>query len=497
MSKTPYLTKSSYVRAMTCRRLLWLGWHEPRPYEDPPSGSPAAVGIEIGEKAHHLFPGGVLVSEAPWAHADAVERTAKLMQDPAVPAIFEAAYEADGVRIRADVMERLDHGRWGLREVKSASRVKAAYVDDAAIQAHVLTRLGIDLASIELVHVDTSYVHAGGEIDWHAFFARRDLTEQVRGERFEIEARIAEHLSTLGRDDEPAVPPGLHCPRDCAYWARCTAPKPDDWVFHLPRLSPAKFQALGDAGIERIRDIPETFELTEFQDRMRDVIVAGRPYVSPGLASALAELDGAAAYLDFEAMNPALPVYPGTRPYQRIAFQWSLHRRNHDGELTHADFLGDADHDPRRSFTRALIDALGHSNEPIVVYSAYERGVLNELAGLFPEYAGALEKIIGRLVDLYEIVRGHVYLEGFKGSYSIKTVGKALAPGFSYDGLVDVANGEQAAAAFQRLALGDMAADEALQLRTALLAYCRLDTLAMVEAHRGLNRLVAGETDLT
>lgn len=489
MRDAPYLTKSSYVRGVTCKRLLWLSWHQRRPYEDPVPGSPAAVGIEVGEKAHHLFPGGVLVEQEPWAHDDAVAHTAALMEDASVPAIFEAAYEHKGVRIRADVMERLDDGRWGLCEVKSATRVKANYIDDAAVQAHVLLENGVALASIELVHVDTSYVCKGGDIDWRHFFKRQDIGAQVAAELRTIKGTLSEQLTTLHQGDEPNIEPGPHCPSGCDYWEHCTARKPADWIFNLPRLSQKKFDMLTAKGVERITEIPANFDLTDHQDRMRDVVVSGKPYVSGDLARALEPLNGPVSYLDFEAMNPALPLYPGTRPYQRLVFQWSLHRDDGAGNLSHADYLADQDHDPREPFTRSLIDALESSDEPIVVYSAYERGVLLELADQFPEYASRLQRIVGRLADLYVIVRDHVYLEDFNGSLSIKYVGKALAPGFSYDGLEHVADGAQASAAYSRLARGDVATDEALELRAALLAYCRLDTLAMVEAHRGLNAL--------
>ena len=84
------------------------------------------IGQEIGTKAHLLFPGGVLITEEPWQHTEAVARTAALMDDARVPAIFEAAFEHDGTRIRVDVMERLAFGAWGLREVKSSSRLEGS-----------------------------------------------------------------------------------------------------------------------------------------------------------------------------------------------------------------------------------------------------------------------------------------------------------------------------------------------------------------------------------
>lgn len=485
--KAPYLTKSSYVRGTECDRLLWLSWHQRQPYEEPAPGSPAATGIDIGNQAHRLFPRGVLVDHQPWEHDEAVAHTQQLMSDPAVPAIFEAAYEHAGVRIRADVVERLSDGRWRLCEVKSASRVKARYVDDAAVQAFVMEQSGIKLASVELVHVNTSYVYAGDGTDWPQYFKRSDITDQVAAAKPDIEATVRQQMELLHQTQEPAIKPGPHCPAGCDYWDHCTADKPTDWVFNLPRLSQKKFDALEAANIERIANIPEDFDLTAHQDRMRDVIANGKPYISKQLAHDIAALEGPVAYLDFEAMNPAIPIYVGTRPYQRTPFQWSLHRDDGTGNLSHDDFLGDPAGDPREAFVTSLIAALANDDhEPIVVYSAYEKGVLREMSELFPDHADALERIIARLADLYVIVRNNLYLESFAGSYSIKMVGKALAPDFSYDGLEHVADGAQAAAAYQRLANAKAPDDEASELRAALLAYCRLDTLAMVKAHRGL-----------
>jgi hypothetical protein len=42
-----------------------------------------------------------------------------------------------------------------------------------------------------------------------------------------------------------------------------------------------------------------------------------------------------AFYLDFEAFLPAVPLYVGTKPYQVLPFQWSLHRVDSDGATGH------------------------------------------------------------------------------------------------------------------------------------------------------------------
>jgi hypothetical protein len=108
--------------------------------------------------AHLLFPGGVLVEEKPWEHAAAVARTAALMADRSVPAIFEAAFEYSGVRVRVDVLERLPNGYWGMREVKSSGEVKDHHYDDVAVQVHVLRN--IQAARVMMPDCDWNWLKA-------------------------------------------------------------------------------------------------------------------------------------------------------------------------------------------------------------------------------------------------------------------------------------------------------------------------------------------------
>ena len=192
---------------------------------------------------------------------------------------------------------------------------------------------------------------------------------------------------------------------------------------------------------------------------------------------------------------PPVPLYEGTRPYQTLPFQWSLHTMAADGTLTHAAFLASGTDDPRRAFAETLIAALADSGLPIVVYSAYEQTQLRELARQMPDLAHSLEAIIGRLADLLPVVRGAIYLPEFGFSYSVKAVAPALAPGFGYDDLPGIADGSAAAGAFLQLASGGLSPSAQVSVRTELLAYCERDTMAMVEVHRALIRLSGLQAD--
>jgi hypothetical protein len=121
----------------------------------------------------------------------------------------------------------------------------------------------------------------------------------------------------------PQAEPGSQCgtPYACEFWDRCTAAKPTDWTFYLPRLSQDNASKLKALDIESISLIPADFSLTPKQIIIRDAMASGHPYVGPDLAGLLRNCGPPACYLDFEAMMPPIPLYEGTRPYQTIPFQ--------------------------------------------------------------------------------------------------------------------------------------------------------------------------------
>ncbi len=484
-------TKSRYMAGRQCARRLWLETNEPENYAAPSPGSPLEIGQEIGRKARLLFPGGALVEAPPWEHAEATARTALLMEDPSVPAIFEAAITYQDLHVRLDVLERCADG-WRLVEVKSSSGVKDHHVDDAAFQAYVLAAAGVPLHAVGILHVNTSYVRGPREIDWRDFFGSVDVTDEIAGEIADMPGWLEVMHQNVREQTLPYAEPGKHCntPYACPFWDRCTEDKPSDWVFHMPRLTAPQLAALEELGVVSISGIPDTFSLTERQGIIRDATVSGQTYVAPGLARALRDFGPPACYLDFEAMMPPIPLYEGTRPYETIPFQWSLHVLADDGTLTHQAFLAEDRDDPRRAFAETLIRALSETEAPIIVYSAYERTRLRDLSAIFPDLREPLAAIITRLTDLLPIVRKAVYLPNAGFSNSIKSVGPALCPDFTYDDLEDVADGGTASAVFLQMASGTLTdRKEILRFRRALLEYCCRDTLAMVEVHRGLMRL--------
>ena len=220
------------------------------------------MGTEIGILAQRFFPGGVLVPPALRPREAAIAETARLIENLQVPAIFEGAFKHDGVVVRVDILERVPDAQgtpsaWRLIEVKSSTRVKDVHLDDLAIQRHVLTSAGMNIVGACVMHIDTSYLYNGGEIDLEALFAVEDVSTLVVARQQKVPEQLAAMKTMLLEAQPPAIEPDQRChsPYDCPFWSHCTKDKPARWIFYLPGPKRTVQQLAGE-GITIIDDIP-------------------------------------------------------------------------------------------------------------------------------------------------------------------------------------------------------------------------------------------------
>ena len=127
------------------------------------------------------------------------------------------------------------------------------------------------------------------------------------------------------------------------------------------------------------------------------------------------------------------------------------------------------------------------------VYNAsFETSRMSELATRYPHLSAALRAIIERVVDLLPIARERYYHPSQQGSWSIKRVLPAVVPELRYDALDGVQDGGGAMEAFLEAIHPDTPAERKNQIEQQLLAYCKLDTYAMVR----LWQVFAGRAEL-
>lgn len=481
--KLPLLSKSRFMAGLQCHKRLYLELFQPE-LADMVSAAQQLrfdAGTRVGELAREIFPGGVLISEDHRHHKEAIESTQKALSEN-VPAIFEAAFLHNDVRIRADILVRVDRDTFDLIEVKSTTEVKEEHLPDVAVQLYVLEGCGIKVRRVSLCHLNKEYVYQGGEYDLQQLFSIEDVTEEAREFLPHVLVLLEEMRQALWSLEPPEIKPRKQCgkPYPCPFTGHCHENLPEHHVGQLPRASEKLLLSLEEEGIEDIRDVPATFAgLNATQQRVRDCVVDDCVYIDPYLPRVLGRLEYPIHFLDFETFNPALPVYVGTRPYQVIPFQWSVHTLTEDGKLRHKEYLHDGLDDPRESLAKSLLKALG-TDGPIVVYSSFEATRIRELAEAFPHLSKDLLALLdGRIVDLLKLVRDNCYHPEFHGSFSIKSVLPALVTDLDYSGL-KISDGEQASAAYMEMIQPEMSNKRRRELRRGLLAYCKRDTEAEV-----------------
>jgi predicted RecB family nuclease len=477
------ISKSQFMSGVQCLKRLYWQVHEPELGGVVDAAAVAIMdqGREVGQLARQLFAGGVEVS----SHdpEQAIRITRELIANPEVPAIFEAAFENGGVFVRVDILHRRRDNRWRLIEVKSAADLKEQHLDDVAIQHRVVSRCGLDLASVCLAHVNRSYVFSGGTIDPRQFFRIRNLTRRVERLQPKLTFLLRSEFRVLAMPKAPDLPTGPHCtdPVTCEFFDRCNPPRPDDHIGYLPRIHASALEELEEMGVESIRDIPDDFPLNERQRRACTCVQTGGAWFSADLGEELGSLKYPLYFMDFETINPAIPHFPGMRPYDQLPFQWSVHiLKEPGGKPEHYEFLSTDASDPRREFIASLCPVIGGRGSIVVYYQSFEEQRLLDLAAWLPEFAGRIEKIQRRLWDLLPVIRNHVYHPKFAGSYSLKDVLPALVPEMTYEGMA-VADGQQAGLAWESLVRGRLDQVERDRIEKALRDYCGQDTMAMVK----------------
>ena len=483
------LSKSKFVAGVQCLKRLYYQIYQPELAEQADESQQARLeqGNEVGLLARSRFPGGVFVGSEHGLDG-ALAQTDCLLDDSSVPAIFEAIFQHQGVLVRVDILQRRPGNRWRLIEVKSSVDVKEYHLYDVAIQTHVLRGCGLDLSSSCLMHLTRGYVYDGLQYIPRGLFAIRNLTGQIRKLGAEVPKLLKSERKALALEYPPDVAPGRQCsePVPCEFYSCCNPPVPEYHISFLPRLSDRKQAELLDQGITLIHEIPEGFSLTENQIRIWTSVKTGQPWVSDNLASELSRLNYPLYFMDFETLYPAIPRFAGMWPYSHIPFQWSVHRQmSIDSALEHFEFLAEDKEDPRRAFLDSLIDTLAKRGLIVAYNAGFESQRLSDLANWMPEYAGKIAKIQARLWDLWPFVKKHVYHPKFQGSFSLKAILPALAPGSSYEGM-EVSHGGEAGLAWDQMVRGELGLEERRRLKAALLAYCRQDTLAMAKVLKAL-----------
>jgi hypothetical protein len=487
------LSKSRYCSGLQCPKMLWLKKNKPETFDNScMNQSVLATGLEVGDLAMGLFGD---FTEVPFGDLSEMIATTGRLMEQETPVIAEASFAYDGLFCSVDILKNLGNKQVALYEVKSSTGVKEVYHHDASFQCYILSKLGYTVVSCNIVHINNQYVRHG-DLDIHQLFTIVDITAQAQQLQKEIGGNIAYIRQYVEQPTEPTDDIGMHCfvPYDCGFWGYCTKHLPTPNVFDIGGLHKDKAVECYRKGLASFEELNTSDVLSAKQYmQVEHELHPCPPHTDiTSIKSFLNKLTYPVYFFDFESFQPAIPPYDDTHPFQQIVFQYSLHYIEYEGgPLMHKEFLAYPGEDPRRALAEQMCTDIPQDVCVVAYNMTFEKTQTKGLAELYPDLREHLMNIHDHFVDLMVPFRSKwYYCRAMQGSYSIKYVLPALFPDdpeLDYHNLEGIHHGGEASAAFGNMA--NMTHEEMEITRRQLLAYCGLDTYALVKVWEKLKEI--------
>lgn len=487
------LSKSRYTQGITCEKKLWLSCYKPEEAEDLGNDSVLENGNKIGDLARHLFGDNYILIDFDKGIQSMLDETKKYLKEkPNI--ICEASFNYDGNFCSVDVLKN-DKDGVEIYEVKSSTEISDIYIHDISYQTWVLKKCGLKVKKSFIVYVNNHYVK-NGELNINKFFNIKDVTDLIDLDK--VENNIKDLKEVLNSKDEPNIDLSISChkPYDCPFFKYCIKKLPSPNVFDLG------WNVRFDKKIEMYKRGNITYKDIINKEVVNDKAIEqikfelenSKPKINKNnIKKLLNTFKYPLYFLDFESYQSSIPTIDGTRPYQQICFQYSLHYYlEENGELFHKEYLSDDyEGNPMYGLCRQLCEDIPMNSCVLVYNQTFEKARLREMAELFPEFREHLLNIRDNIIDLMiPFSNQDYYVKDMGGSYSIKKVLPALFPNdpsLDYHNLEQVHKGDEASNSY--LLLPTLSYEEQKTLRKNMLKYCELDTYAMVKIFEKLKMI--------
>ena len=382
------------------------------------------------------------------------------------------------------------------------------------------------------------------------------ITEEYQAKILEELAYLESYISTP-HDVNKKADVGKHCAwgenTECLFWSHCFQKLrgvPDTNSANKYMNSDQSFKACGiigkyqliNEGYYKLDDVPLDWLKNKKHLIQRDCYDNGTEYVDQEkMTYWFDQLEYPIYHFDFEGFPCPLPRFKGESPYRQSVFEFSLHIEREPGvcdkEKDNFIFLNEEYFDDeRKALAKAIVDHFEYNEDGslkgtmLAQFTSYEKGRLEELAALYPEYSAKLLAIRDKSADLLHLLRNNemyermyekkygkeeyekmkremkkgkstgienvdifnYYHKDLSGGYSIKKTLPVLVPSLTYKGM-DVGNGVQAYIAYINYDSDKPTFDTLktkAERREALKRYCQQDTWAMVEILRAVREKI-------
>ena len=487
------LSKSRYTQGVTCEKKLWLSCYKKEEAEETGNDSVLENGTKVGELARNLFGKHLLINYDTNYQKMIDETKYYLEKKPNI--ICEASFSYDGNFCSVDILVN-DIDGVSIYEVKSSTEISDIYLDDIAYQTWVLKKNGLNVKKSCIVYINNHYVK-NGELQIKELFNIEDVSNLIKIDK--VEEKVKSLKKIINQLEEPKIDLSMAChkPYDCPFFKYCTKhlPKPNvfdlGWNVHFDKkIVMYKNNHITFEDIFNYENINE-----KAKEQLRFTLNKLKPKINKqNIKNLINSFTYPLYFLDFESYQLSIPTIDGTRPYQQICFQYSLHYYlEENGKLFHKEYLSsDYNGNPMYGLCKKLCEDIPMNSCVLVYNQSFEKSRLKEMANLFPELREHLLNIRDHIIDLMiPFFNQDYYVKEMEGRWSIKVVLPALFPNdasLDYHNLEQVHKGDEASNAF--LSLKDLSKEEQEKLRNNMLKYCSLDTYAMVKIFEKLKEVV-------
>lgn len=467
MDNKTFLTKSDFLLFQEAPRHLWAAKH------DLIDQTPSPFEINVMRQGYEV-------------EGLAKKYLEKIVLKPDEKLIFQKTFTDGQFTVRTDILiHRPASDSYDLYEVKSGTSVKKENIFDVTFQFLIVNK-HIKIDRVFILHLNSEYIRYSN-LNLAELFMAEDVTEKVLELKVEVDKLRDIALETALKPSQEGIQPCLN-PKSCPCPNICHPELPEYSIFDIPRLTKKKKTELLSLGIVDIKDVPKNYPLNQKQRQIVDVVQSNQECINrEAIQKEFQHFTFPLYFLDYETYLSAIPMFDGYKPQQQMVFQYSLHKMESlNGDIHHTEHLAFTKDDPSKSLIKQLREDIGDTGTVFVWFKPFEMTRNKELAIIHPEFAAFLEDLNDRIYDLGDFINFGFYLHPeFKGSWSIKNVLPVMVPELSYDEM-EIGKGDQAMMAWWELINDRNSMKDAEKTKTALLAYCKMDTWAMVKIWNSL-----------
>ncbi len=380
------------------------------------------------------------------------------------------------------LVPNLENDSWTIYDFRPVGSNKLDIIRSFYFQKNLLHSLNIPVSDVKLIRINSDYLKTGDEIERDLFLTTESLSDKLKKES----ARFDEDWSLfLEYQNIPTFPkidsryPGCNSPKSCYSEILCYEDIVSYEIFDL-REGHELPKKLYQLGIKTFGEIPDE-ELNQIQKIQKTVHVTNTTHFDiERLREFFEGVTEKVCFLDFESINPTIPIFANTRPFQHIPFLFSIHIWDpKTNQLEHFSHLHAPEKgDPRREMLEALESMIPKETTIFSFNDFFEKQIISDLVKIFPEKLSFWDQVHPYFKDLaIPFKKFWIYSAKQKGKASLKEILPAYSD-VTHVGL-SIKEGQDANYQYLRLLKKQVTQEEKNRVLEDLVSYCKMDTFGL------------------